>query len=158
MKRARRATLQYTETIPQVNDTTFDQLRDELLELDPRVPKIGKKILPKDYIMKFHSPYLVVTNSNRMIDSKVAKKIVTKVLQGTLHKEYVEVWGGYHLITTCRTRSFYGRNIDTTIKEGIVIVRLNKLVIISRYEKPATPFTFIPMIELLADKLSELGY
>uniref|UniRef100_A0A7S2TRZ5 Profilin n=1 Tax=Lotharella oceanica TaxID=641309 RepID=A0A7S2TRZ5_9EUKA len=158
--RLRRAQLQYTEAIPQVNDTTYDQLKNELMEIDNRIPNLGKKILPKDYQMTFNSPYLAISkpSQDKKLDTDTAKVIVTRTLQGALHEQYVNAWGSYFVITTCRVRSIYGRNVNTKLKEGIVVIRLSKLVIIARYEAPETSFTFIPKVELLADKLASMGY
>uniref|UniRef100_A0A6U3D9Q0 Uncharacterized protein n=1 Tax=Lotharella globosa TaxID=91324 RepID=A0A6U3D9Q0_9EUKA len=158
--RLRRAQLQYTEVIPQVNDTTYDQLKNDLMEIDNRIPNLGKKILPKDYQMMFNSPYLAISkpSKDKKLDHDTAKLVVTRTLQGTLHKQYVHAWGSYFVITTCRVRSIYGRNVNTKVKEGIVVIRLTKLVIIARFEAPETSFTFIPQVELLADKLAGMGY
>eukprot|EP00466_Bigelowiella_natans_P013580 jgi/Bigna1/76200/fgenesh1_pg.39_\ len=170
MKRGRpRSTqLQCIETIPQVNDTTFEELKSQLLELDQRIAVLGKKILPKGYAMKFESPYLAISKITDKISQQVlffrklsaddARVLVSTALQGNVHRQYAQAFGGYYIVTTCRDRSFYGKNVDTSKKNGIVIIRLKRIFIIARYDVPETSFEFIPTLELFADKLAEFGY
>eukprot|EP00465_Bigelowiella_longifila_P015464 CAMPEP_0185252110 /NCGR_PEP_ID=MMETSP1359-20130426/1320_1 /TAXON_ID=552665 /ORGANISM="Bigelowiella longifila, Strain CCMP242" /LENGTH=162 /DNA_ID=CAMNT_0027834207 /DNA_START=1 /DNA_END=489 /DNA_ORIENTATION=- len=158
--RPRRTQLQCIDTIPQVNDTTFEELKSQLLELDQRILTLGQKILPKGYTMQFESPYLAISNisDKKKLSADDARILVSRALQGNLHQQYAQAFGEYYIVTTCRARSFYGKNVDTSKKIGLVIVRLKRIFIIARYDVPETSFDFIPILELFADKLAEFDY
>jgi len=94
----------------------------------------------------------------RKLSADDARVLVSTALQGNVHRQYAQAFGGYYIVTTCRDRSFYGKNVDTSKKNGIVIIRLKRIFIIARYDVPETSFEFIPTLELFADKLAEFGY
>lgn len=86
------------------------------------------------------------------------EKIVTSAINGTLHREYIDIAGTNYLVTTCKARSIYARNTDTSKKDGLVIIRLKRLFVIAMYTEALPPHVFIPVIELLADMAAATGY
>merc|ERR1712083_292628 len=84
-----------------------------------------------------------------------ATALVEAVMDGRVHKEYIYVGSHQYLITTVMESSFYGRCMSTATAGGIVLIKTEKVLLLTTYSEPVTAAEAIPFAHRKAEILMQ---
>jgi len=82
-----------------------------------------------------------------------ATALVEAVMEGRVHRDYVNVAGQQYLITTVMESSYYGKCTSTPTVGGIALVKMGPFLVLAVWVEPTTAAQAIPYVHRSVDDL-----
>eukprot|EP00455_Lapot_gusevi_P009100 TRINITY_DN14057_c0_g1_i2.p1 TRINITY_DN14057_c0_g1~~TRINITY_DN14057_c0_g1_i2.p1 ORF type:complete len:169 (-),score=3.41 TRINITY_DN14057_c0_g1_i2:120-626(-) len=153
------------EYIEDEEPLTVQEIWENMRRAQPKLEGNSKqqaiKAFPHDFRLEYRCPVLFVRSPSAVecdLRLEEAQKIVAGCVNNTLHQELFQISHFEFLVTTVTPKGYHARCTDIQKQWSASIVRLTKIIIIVVYGKPQSPPQVVPMVENLAQSMTECGF